>query len=41
MAVLGVIGGSGVYDLACMSDDESLDVETPFGSQARPCGGAG
>jgi 5'-methylthioadenosine phosphorylase len=36
MAVLGVIGGSGVYDLGELAEFESLDVETPFGKPSGP-----
>jgi 5'-methylthioadenosine phosphorylase len=36
MAILGVIGGSGVYDLEALSDVESLDLDTPFGNPSAP-----
>lgn len=36
MAVLGVIGGSGVYDLDGLSNVEILDIETPFGQPSAP-----
>ena len=31
MAILGVIGGSGVYNLDALSEVQTLDVDTPFG----------
>ena len=36
MAILGVIGGSGVYDLDALSDVETVDVDTPFGRPSAP-----
>lgn len=36
MAILGVIGGSGVYDLDGLSDVETRDVDTPFGKPSAP-----
>lgn len=34
--VLGVIGGSGIYDLDGLRDVEELAIETPFGSPSGP-----
>ena len=34
--VLGVIGGSGLYDLAGLEDRRSVEVETPWGSPSGP-----
>lgn len=34
--VLGVIGGSGLYHMAGLSDVETLDVTTPFGKPSDP-----
>ena len=31
-AKIGVIGGSGLYDIEGMTDVEGIDVDTPFGS---------
>jgi 5'-methylthioadenosine phosphorylase len=31
MAILGVIGGSGIYDLEVLTDRQTIDVSTPFG----------
>jgi 5'-methylthioadenosine phosphorylase len=36
MARLGVIGGSGVYDLAAVDGGEAIPVETPFGAPSSP-----
>lgn len=36
MAILGVIGGSGVYDLEVLSEVETLDLDTPFGKPSAP-----
>jgi 5'-methylthioadenosine phosphorylase len=36
MAILGVIGGSGVYDLDALADVETLDFNTPFGKPSAP-----
>lgn len=36
MGTLGVIGGSGVYDLEELSGGEILDVDTPFGKPSAP-----
>ena len=36
MAVLGVIGGSGVYELESLRDVDSLDIDTPFGKPSAP-----
>ena len=34
--VLGVIGGSGIYDLDGLRDVEELSIETPFGAPSGP-----
>jgi 5'-methylthioadenosine phosphorylase len=34
--VLGVIGGSGLYDFPALTDVEKVDVETPFGKPSAP-----
>ncbi len=34
--VLGVIGGSGLYNMAGLQDTESVEVETPFGRPSAP-----
>ncbi len=36
MAILGVIGGSGVYELEALHDVEALDLDTPFGKPSAP-----
>lgn len=36
MATLGIIGGSGLYDLPGLEDVEELVVETPFGAPSSP-----
>jgi 5'-methylthioadenosine phosphorylase len=36
MAILGVIGGSGVYDLDALSEVETVEVDTPFGKPSAP-----
>jgi 5'-methylthioadenosine phosphorylase len=36
MAILGVIGGSGLYDLPGLTDVEERVVETPFGAPSSP-----
>lgn len=36
MATLGVIGGSGIYDLQELREGESHDVDTPFGKPSAP-----
>lgn len=43
MVALGVIGGSGVYDLEELTGGETLDVDTPFGKPSAPvrCGWLG
>lgn len=35
-AKIGIIGGSGVYDAAMLSDTDEIDVDTPFGSPSAP-----
>lgn len=34
--VLGVIGGSGLYQMAGLEDTETLEIDTPFGSPSSP-----
>jgi len=34
--VLGVIGGSGLYQMSGLSHTETLDVDTPFGKPSAP-----
>jgi len=34
--VIGIIGGSGFYDMAGMTDVRSIDVDTPFGKPSDP-----
>jgi 5'-methylthioadenosine phosphorylase len=34
--VLGVIGGSGLYNMTGLTDQENIEVETPFGSPSAP-----
>ena len=36
MAVLGIIGGSGLYDLPGLEEVEELDIDTPFGKPSSP-----
>ena len=36
MAILGIIGGSGVYHLDALLDAETLDIDTPFGKPSAP-----
>jgi 5'-methylthioadenosine phosphorylase len=36
MEVLGVIGGSGVYQIGELRDGEDIDVDTPFGKPSAP-----
>jgi 5'-methylthioadenosine phosphorylase len=36
MAILGVIGGSGVYDLEALGEVETLNIDTPFGKPSAP-----
>ena len=33
---IGIIGGSGLYDMADLGDRESREIETPFGSPSAP-----
>ena len=33
---LAVIGGSGLYQFAGLTDTESLDIDTPFGKPSSP-----
>jgi 5'-methylthioadenosine phosphorylase len=33
---IGVIGGSGVYDMEALQDDEEITLQTPFGSPSGP-----
>src|SRR5690606_12988715 len=35
-AQIGIIGGSGLYDMAELADREELTVDTPFGEPSRP-----
>lgn len=34
--VLGVIGGSGLYDIPAITDKETVEIDTPFGSPSSP-----
>lgn len=34
--VLGVIGGSGLYNMTGLTDQKTLEIETPFGSPSAP-----
>src|SRR5438876_7264825 len=34
--VIGIIGGSGVYDMAGMTDGREVEVDTPFGRPSDP-----
>ncbi|NMC77865.1 MAG: S-methyl-5'-thioadenosine phosphorylase [Chloroflexi bacterium] len=34
--VLAVIGGSGLYDFAALTDKQTLDIDTPFGKPSTP-----
>ena len=34
--ILGVIGGSGLYQFASLTDTESIELDTPFGSPSSP-----
>lgn len=36
MSVFGVIGGSGLYDLPCLTKIEEIEVDTPFGAPSSP-----
>ena len=36
MAILGVIGGSGFYDLEGLHDVETIEIDTPFGQPSAP-----
>jgi len=36
MAILGVIGGTGIYDLEGLANVRHVEVDTPFGSPASP-----
>ncbi|MEL6149902.1 MAG: S-methyl-5'-thioadenosine phosphorylase, partial [Chloroflexota bacterium] len=33
---IGVIGGSGLYDMPEITDTEWLDIDTPFGKPSAP-----
>ncbi|MEM6528087.1 MAG: S-methyl-5'-thioadenosine phosphorylase, partial [Chloroflexota bacterium] len=33
---IGVIGGSGLYDMPDITDKEALDMDTPFGKPSAP-----
>ena len=33
---IGIIGGSGLYDIAGLSDREDVTIETPFGPPMMP-----
>jgi 5'-methylthioadenosine phosphorylase len=34
--VLGIIGGSGIYNMAALQDVKSIEVQTPFGNPSAP-----
>ena len=34
--VLGIIGGSGIYNMAALRDVQNIEVQTPFGSPSAP-----
>ncbi len=35
-AQIGIIGGSGLYDMAELTDRQEVDVTTPFGDPSGP-----
>ena len=38
-AQIGIIGGSGLYDMAGLTDREEIEITTPFGEPFRPVRG--